>query len=138
MQISYILIIAALVFSLMLYPNGLILNAATDWRPIWSWEFYVLVLIFTTFLIVIPLLYFQLKVYYSYKTPLFREKWRYFLIGTTMNSFLSLGAFTYIFWDNALYRTIWSVVSLLIVLTSILIYSIVAQDIQKLLSKEIN
>ncbi|MHA1149988.1 MAG: hypothetical protein ACTSR8_17260 [Promethearchaeota archaeon] len=130
-QVIYIIIIGAIDLILILSPNGPLLNADTDWRPVWSWEFYILTLLFLTFLVIIPLFILQLKIYQSYKSLHFRERWKKYFIGTTLNSLLSYGAFTYIYWKNSTYRVIWSFFSLLLILSAILIYYGIAQDIQK-------
>ena len=98
-------------------PNGVEINASTDWKPVWSWFLFIYVMGVVT-LVFIPSLYFAVKIYKKFEEEQIRKKWRYFLIGLIG---LYIFAFGTLF-SNALniqtFRTIWSIISLILVIIS--------------------
>ena len=116
-QIIIILVYAVILSCMVFIPNGVEINASTDWKPVWSWFLFIYVMGVVT-LVFIPSLYFAVKIYKKFEEEQIRKKWRYFLIGLIG---LYIFAFGTLF-SNALniqtFRTIWSIISLILVLIS--------------------
>lgn len=119
----YISIYAILIFSILLFPNGITLNEETDWRPVWSWSFLIIMIIFSACFIVIPFISLFIKAYRRFEDKSLKKKMRYFFIGFCGVIFSYFGGMFYVTWNDPLFRTIWYLVVLFILIPScILIY----------------
>ena len=43
-QIIIILVYAVILFCMVFIPNGVVINASTDWKPVWSWLLFIYVI----------------------------------------------------------------------------------------------
>lgn len=116
-QIIIILVYAVILSCMVFIPNGVVINASTDWKPVWSWFLFIYVMGVVTLGEVLSF-YFAFKIYKKFEEEQIRKKWRYFLMGLIG---LYIFAFGTLF-SNALniqtFRTIWSIISLILVIIS--------------------
>ena len=128
-QIIIILVYAVILSCMVFIPKGVVINASTEWKPVWSWFYfsYVIAVVTIGFL---TSFYFAFKIYKLFEDEQIKKKWRYFLIGLTG---LYIFAFGTLF-SNALniqtFRTIWSIISFaLVIISPISIYLGVGKQI---------
>lgn len=116
-QIIIILVYAAILSCMVLIPNGVVINASTDWKPVWSWPYFIYVIAVVTFGFLTSF-YFAFKIYKRFEDEQIRNKWRYFLIGLIG---LYIFAFGTVF-SNTLniqtFRNIWGIISFALVIIS--------------------
>ena len=127
-----IMIIYAAALSLMvIIPNGVTINASTDWKPVWSWMLFIYVIVVIT-LGFIPCYYISIKIYKEFADDQLKKKWKLFILGL-----VGLHAFTFgTLLSNTLniqtFRSIWSLISLVLVIISpYLMYYGVGKQIRK-------
>ncbi len=113
---------AIITFIILLYPEGFIYNKNTNWRPKFAFYFSILLILYYTFFLIIPTLYYSKKVYNSFTDALLKQQLKYFLIGVLCLSFMVYGILFYVFWDNPIYRIIWSVLAIFSIPSGFLIY----------------
>ena len=109
-------------FIILLYPDGFSYNRTTHWRPNFTFYFSILLLLYYTIFLVIPMLYYSKKIYSSFTDVLLKQQLKYFLIGVICLSFMFYGIIFYVFLDNPLYRIIWSVFAVFSIPSGFLIY----------------
>ena len=116
-QIIIILVYAVILFCMVFIPNGVVINASTDWRPVWSWLLFIYVMGVVT-LGFVPSFYFSIKIYKEFEEEQIKKKWRYFIMGLIGLYIFAFGSL----FANALniqtFRTIWSIISLILVIIS--------------------
>ncbi|MFO7797112.1 MAG: hypothetical protein ACQERB_08140 [Promethearchaeati archaeon] len=93
-------------------PNGVIINETNNWKPIWSLEFFIFVLIIGNTAI-LPTLYYSFKMYQQFSDTILKKKWKYFLVGILGYFFLFYGNCINLVLNNPLIRQIWSYASIL-------------------------
>ena len=113
---------ALITFIILLYPEGFEYNKHTNWRPTFAFYFSILLILYYTFLLLIPILYYSKKVYNSFMDALLKQQLKYFLTGVLCLSFMFYGLLFYVFWDNYIYRIIWSFLAFLSIPSGFLIY----------------
>ena len=120
---SYILIYAILIFSILYFPNGITINEKTDWLPVWTWSFLIIMFIFTSIFIVIPFIILFIKLYGSFEDDNLKKKMRYFFIGFCGVTFSYFGGMLYITVYDPIFRALWNIILLFILIPScVLIY----------------
>jgi hypothetical protein len=95
--------------------DGMIINEETNWKALWTFPYYLYVIIIASVGAVIPTLYFSLRIYLEMKDTDLRQRWQYFIIGAIGLFFYMYGVFTVDLFNNDLLRLIWSLISLSIV-----------------------
>ena len=119
----YISIYAILIFSILYFPNGMAINEQTDWRPVWSWSFLIIMFIFSSCFIVIPFVILFIKMYRKFEDKVLKKKMRYFFIGFWGVVLGYFGGMLYVTWNDPFFRAIWNIVSLCMIIPScVLIY----------------
>ena len=110
-------------FLVLLWPGGIIINVHTNWIPIYSWQFLIVIYIFFTCLIFVPTIVNLIKMYKLFKDKDLKKKLRYFSLGI-FGALISLyGLILYNTWDDPLYKLIWATISLFLVpISGFLIY----------------
>ncbi len=116
-QIIIIVVYAVILFCMVFVPNGVVINASTEWKPVWSWILFIYVMTVVS-LGMFSSLYYAFKIYKKFEEEQIKKKWRYFIIGL-----IGLYIFTFgTLFSNALniqtFRNIWSIISLILVLIS--------------------
>jgi hypothetical protein len=109
-------------FIILLYPEGFRYNRNTNWRPQFAFSFSILLILYYTIFLIIPILYYSEKLYKSFNDALLKQQLKYFLIGVLCLSFMFYGMLFYVFWDNHIYRIIWSVIAIFSIPSGFLIY----------------
>ncbi|MBD3194925.1 MAG: hypothetical protein GF317_07725 [Candidatus Lokiarchaeota archaeon] len=118
--IGYSLVLA---FMFLFIPfNGITINAATDWKSVWTLEFYIFFLTILTICTTIPNFYTSIIVYLSFQSTELKKKWRYFLIGLVGLYFYMYGAFTANYLDIPTFRVVMSFIALTDVIFLYLMY----------------
>ena len=62
-QFVVILIFGLLILGMLLIPNGIIIDASTNWKPNWNWNFLIYSIIVCSFTVVCPTISFSIKIY---------------------------------------------------------------------------
>lgn len=114
----------AIVFlAVLLIPNGITINEETNWFPVWSWWFFIIISIVTLVMIVCPIIMISAKLYKMFEDDALKKKFRLFFIGIIILLLGWYGAALYNTWDNILFRSFWSIAGIIIVFTSgVIIY----------------
>ncbi|MHA2282492.1 MAG: hypothetical protein ACXAC5_16740 [Promethearchaeota archaeon] len=111
-QFTLLILGGILLLGLLFIPNGIQINGSTNWKPVWSWTFFIYSIIVCSTMLIIPASYYSLKIYSKFENQHLKKKWKYFLIGLLAFFFLYYGTS----FSNALnidyFRLIWSLVSL--------------------------
>jgi len=113
-KIQLVLIIAfgVLLLGLWFIPNGIIINASTEWKPEWSWTFLTFSFIICSSIAIVPTTYFSLKLYFKFENKELKKKWKYFLVGIFAYFFLFYGTTISNTLADPTFRLIWSIASL--------------------------
>jgi hypothetical protein len=102
-------------------PNGITFNE--QWRPIYSWTFSILIYIVFTVCIVIPTLIYSKRLIKTFQDKILKKKLVTFIIGVFGMFLVLYGAVLYITWQDPIFRSLWVVISFILMITSpILIY----------------
>lgn len=114
---------AALILIIIIFSDGIIINDETDWSPIWSWNFLILLYFYLTICILIPFVYFSIKMYLKMEDKILKRRWLLYFIGFFGMGLSIYGLILYNTWNNLTFKIIWSIVGLLIsTLSGFLIY----------------
>jgi len=113
-------------------PNGVIINASTDWKPVWSWLMFIYFVSVIVCLGLAPSLYISSKIYKQFEDDQLKRKWKFFILGIC-------GIYTFAIatlLSNALniqtFRTILSLFAfILVIISPLLIYYGVGRQIEK-------
>ena len=120
-----ILIITGIAYFCMIFiPDGVSINAQTNWNPVYSIPYFLYLVIVFTLLEGIPQIYVSLKTYNALREKRLRQKWKQFNIGLLLIYISAYGTIIYQTLNIELIRLIWSfVVLIFFVIASILIYN---------------
>ncbi|MFX1356405.1 MAG: hypothetical protein ACFFA8_03895 [Promethearchaeota archaeon] len=124
-----IFIFGASIFGVWFIPNGITINDTTNWKPVWSWPFFIYSILICTFIAIGPAIYFSIKIYNKFKHEELKKKWRYFLIGIFAYFFLYYGTSLSNTLANQTFRLIWSLISLPTLISLYFIYHGVAKKL---------
>lgn len=117
------------IFGLWLIPNGITINENTDWKPVWSWIFFIYSVIICSTFAIGPTVYFSIIVYNKLEHEELRKKWKYFLIGIFAYFFLYYGTSLSNTLADQTFRLIWSILSLPTLISLYFIYHGVAKQL---------
>jgi hypothetical protein len=117
------------IFGLWFIPNGITINQSTDWKPVWSWTFFIYSIIICSSFAIGPTTYFAIKLYNKFEHDELRKKWKFFLIGIFTYFFLYYGTSLSNTLAYQLFRLIWSLVSLPTLISLYFIYYGVAKQL---------
>ena len=121
-QFLILIIFGLLILGLLLVPNGIVIDESTNWKPDWSWLFFLYSVIVCSFIIILPTIYYSIKIYIRFESDYLKKKWKYFLIGITAYFFLYYGTSFSNTLNNDNFRIIWSLISLPTLISLYLIY----------------
>ncbi|MBD3255516.1 MAG: hypothetical protein GF383_10505 [Candidatus Lokiarchaeota archaeon] len=130
-QFLLILIYGGLLLILAFIPDGIKIDATTDWKPAWSLLFYLYALILVNIFGIIPTAYFSIKIYKKFEDPLLRKKWAYYFLGVAIYFIVFNSTILSNFLNNPIYRLINSLIGLTLFPTAYLLYYGVGRQIQK-------
>ena len=128
MMLGYGLLLAVIA----IIPEGVLINESTGWRPVWSLEFILYLMIFATLASCIPNFYTSIKIYQAFQDPELKRKWKYYIIGMAANYVLFYGTSIANYINVSSFRTTWAMISvLLILITSAGVYVGIGQQMSK-------
>ncbi|TFG16001.1 MAG: hypothetical protein EU535_00135 [Promethearchaeota archaeon] len=131
-QILLILIYGVLLFGMVFIPNGVTINASTNWKPVWSIPYFVYTVLILSIGAVIPGLYFSVQIYHQFEDEKIKKKWGYFMIGIIGLYVLVYGTLISNTLNNDTFRLAWSIVSLiLITIPPYMLYYGIGKQIEK-------
>ena len=122
LQFLMIIIYGFLLLGLLLIPDGITINASTNWKPEWSWMFFLYSVIVCSVLVILPSVYYSIKIYIKFESDDLKTKWRFFLIGICAYFFLYYGTSISNTLNNDTFRFLWSLISLPTLISLYLIY----------------
>ena len=129
--IVIIIIYAIILLCMVFIPNGVIINASTDWKPVWSWYLFFYVVSVTSIAFFMSF-YVASKIYKEFTDEQLKKKWRFFLIGIAGLYIFAFGTLLSNTLNIQIIRTIWSLISLvLVVLSPYLMYYGVGKHIRE-------
>jgi hypothetical protein len=122
-RIQYLIFIYCIaLLGLLVFPNGIIIDESTNWKPNWNWGFLIYSLIICSSFAIFPTSYYSIKIYGKLGNLQLRRKWKFFLIGIFAYFFLYYGTSFSNTINNDGFRLIWSIISLPTLLALYLIY----------------
>lgn len=122
-QLSIILIYAFLSFLLLSYPNGITVSSETNWVPIFSWDFLIIVYVYFTIIIVIPSVRYSTKIYKKFMDPYLKKRLRFFFLGIFEGFIVIYGTVLFNTWQDPVFKYAWSIITVILLLSlSIFIY----------------
>jgi hypothetical protein len=116
-------------FILLLIPNGITIGAATGWLPLFSWTFLISFYIYFTITMILPIFYLLLRIYFTFEDKSLKKKFIYFAIGILLILISIYGLVLYNTWQEPIFRTLWSIVSLIVIPSGLLIYYGIGQNL---------
>ena len=102
--------------------DGIAINATTNWIPIYSWSFLIALYTFFSAFVLIPTIYFSIKLYKTFKDDKLKKKAMFFFIGIFGILIALYGLILYNTWIDSLFRLVWPIISLLTIPSGYLIY----------------
>lgn len=129
-QIIFLIIVGLLLLGLIVIPNGIQINEGTDWKPNWSWVFFIYSVIVCSTILIIPTSYYSFRIYSKFENQYLKKKWKYFLIGMLGYFFLYYGTSLSNTLNNDSFRFIWSLISLPTLISLFLIYYGVGRELE--------
>jgi len=127
-MIIIFIIYLCLVLSTFFIPNGVIINETNNWKPVWSVEFFIFVLIIGN-VAILPTLFYSIKTYQQFSDIILKNKWKYFLVGILGYFFLFYGNCINLVLNNHLIRQVWSYMSILSLPFVYLIYTSIGKTL---------
>ncbi len=110
-------------------PEGFSFNESTNWIPIYSWNFLLVIYTIFTVMIIIPSTIYFKKLYNKFEKIELKKKLRYFTAGIYGMFFTSYGAVLYNTWQNPIFKVVWTFLSLIIIPSGLLIYYGIARNL---------
>ena len=115
-QLIITVIYSLVIFIIYFTPDGI--SFTDQWRPVYSWTFLTLFYIFYSGSIVIPTLLYSRRLIRTFEDKILKKKLITFMIGVIGMLFSVYGAVLYVTWQNPLFRSLWSVITVLIIIPS--------------------
>lgn len=121
-HIIIILVYGIVSFIILCYPGGITYNLESNWRPVYSWNFLLILYLFISLSIIAPELYISVRLFRQFSDSRLKKKLKYFFSGIYMYYGISYGTILYNTWNNIIFQSIWIFISFLILPAGILIY----------------
>ncbi len=126
----YFILYCVLTLLIIMIPGGITVNESTNWAPRYSWLFLIIVYIFHSSFIFIPIIKNLMKLLKTFEDELLRRRLLLFSYGTIGVIIGIYGATLYNTWDEPTYKVVWSLIQLLLIpSSSLLIYYGVGKNI---------
>lgn len=97
-------------------PNGI--TFTEQWRPIYSLTFSICIYILFTVGIVIPTMIYSRRLIKTFQDKILKKKLVTFIVGVFGMFLMFYGGVIYITWQNTLFRSLWAVVVLFLMISS--------------------
>ncbi|MFX1312271.1 MAG: hypothetical protein ACFFHD_06630 [Promethearchaeota archaeon] len=130
-QVLIFLTYAIILILILNYPGGFQYNELTNWRPLYSFELFILLTIFITISTIIPQLIYTIKLHKKVSDSKLKKRLNYFFFGLWIgNLFIYYGGILFNTWSNMVFRVVYSIVIFVVtILAGLLIYFGVGKDI---------
>jgi hypothetical protein len=129
-QMLILVIFGLLLLGLLIFPDGITINQSTDWRPSWSWSFYIYSFVLCSTAVILPTSYYSIRIYMKVDNKYLKKKWKFFQIGMYAYFFLFYGTSLSNTLNTDSFRFIWSLVSLPTLLATYLLYYGVGRQLE--------
>lgn len=130
-QLTLIIIYGIVLLCMVFIPNGVTINASTEWRPVWSVPYFIYTAIVITIGAIGPTLYLSSKIYKEFEDEKLKKKWGYFMIGLCGLIVLLYGTLVSNTLNDQTFRTIWAIISLvMITIPPYLVYYGVGKELE--------
>ena len=129
-QLLILIIFGLLILGHLLIPKGIIIDESTNWKPDWSWIFFVYSIIVCSCVVIIPTIYYSIQIYVKFESEYLKRKWKYFLIGIFAYFFLYYGTSFSNTLNSDTFRFVWSLISLPTLIALYLIYHGVGRQLE--------
>jgi len=122
-QIIYVIIYIFVLILCLNVPGGIRVNENTQWRPMYSWFFSIILYLFISIFIILPIIILSVKLSKSFKDTKLKKKLRFFFLGIFGLAFNLYGMILYNTLDDQLFRLIWLILtSVVLIFSAVLIY----------------
>lgn len=128
-QFLILLVYGVLILGHLLILHGITINLSTNWKPNWSWMFFIYSIIICS-IAILTTSYYSIKIFRKFENGYLKKKWKYFLIGLFAYFFLYYGTAFSNTLHNDLFRFIWSIISLPTLISVFLIYYGVGRQLE--------
>jgi hypothetical protein len=121
--IILILSYAVIILLILSYPDGYKIGEETNWFPVWSWTFLMIIYISSAIIIILPFTLLFIRVYKTFQDKALKKKLRLYYLGAVILIIGWYGGTLYNTWDYSFYRSIWVIVSFIVAFsTGLIIY----------------
>lgn len=109
-------------------PRGI--TFSEDWTPIYSLTFFIVILIFITLVIVVPTIFYSIRLLHKFTDRDLKKRIKMFLLGITEILFLLYGVVLFNTWQEPIFKYIYSIfVIFLLISSGLLIYYGIAKTL---------
>ena len=129
LQLILIVCFAVLLIGLWLIPNGVTINENTNWKPDWSLMFLLYSITVCSLFAIFPTIYFSISLYRKFEYKELKKKLKFFLIGISSYFFLYFGTSISNTLNDPIFRIIWSLLSLPMLVSLYFVYFGVAKNL---------
>jgi len=113
---------------LLLYPGAI--TYSLNWSPVYSFPLYIAANILFTFSFTIPVIFYSIRLRRLFLDSDLKKKLSLFLVGILMITIIIYGALLYNTWQNSTFKTIWSLsTTVLLISSGLLIYYGIGRDL---------
>ena len=127
-EVAIIIAYGILWLLLLLSPGGI--SYSENWVPIYSFPLYISANILFTFTFTVPVIYYSIRLRRLFKDSNLKKKLSWFLIGIMLITVVIYGALLYGTWQNSTFRTVWSLATTVLLISSgLLIYYGIGRDL---------
>lgn len=131
-QLIYVIIYFVAELCSVFIPEGVTINASTEWKPVWSVAMFAYFVGVIVILGMIPSLYYSIQINKRFEDEVIKKKWKYFIYGIIGIYSFAIGTLFSNTLNDQTFRTIWSGISLILVIASpLLMYYGVGRQIEK-------
>jgi uncharacterized protein YacL len=131
-QAIYLIIYFVAELCSVFIPDGVTINASTEWKPVWSVAMFIYFVSVILILGMLPSLYYSIQVYKRFEDELIKKRWKYFIYGIIGIYIFVIGTLFSNTLNVQTFRTIWSLIALIFVIASpLLMYYGVGRQIEK-------
>jgi hypothetical protein len=109
--------------------GGVTIDESTGWKPSWDLSFFIYIIIVGMIFMVIPTIFFSLRIYRRFKDNELKRRWRLFLIGIFFYYFIWFGISVVNYLSNDFFRSIWAIILLLCFSSIYILYYGVAKQL---------
>ena len=121
-QIAYMFIYGIFLFLILNIPEGIKISQETQWNPLYSWVFIMVFYFFFAASIIMPTIFFLLRLHNKFEDNKLKRKLRYFIIGISGMFITFYGLILYNSAINPIFKIIWIGLSFIVIPSGYLIY----------------